>query len=622
MRRPTIVSISAPTPAAQYVRMSTDDQQYSIAIQKAAIEQYAAQHNFTVVATYADQGKSGVALKTRGALRQLLRDVLSGSAPFKTILVYDVSRWGRFQDLDESAYYEFLCKSNGIPIHYCAEQFSNDGSMPSSIMKALKRTMAAEYSRELGIKVSAGQTRIARMGFHVCGAAGLGLRRMTVSPDGSRKMILEDGERKAITSHRTILVPGPKKEIEVVRRVFALASHKRNNPKRIAKELNRQKVWPWPDDRRWNEAAVLSIIKNEKYIGCNVYGKTTQKLGAHSRKIQKDQWVMVPDAFVPIVEPEAFERIQRLIQNRTKQGPRPNEYYLKGLRRILARHGRITWKLMKGRCICSHDPYAERFGSIWRAYELIGYKPPSRAVKCVASQKKAKKLRADVFRQLQEMYPENLRFVHLPGQNQRRVLEFDGHARIAVHICAYAKSNVKGEPRWLLRAQPREAGYPCLICLPDRELGSILSYYLVPHFAGLIKKCKVLQDGHTWLAAGRKLRDLSQLRDVAIGAAEEWQEKDDSTVVGDVVMCSRTATVTIGKKAIVLAPILSELFKLLVCNAGNIVSRSDLCDCLAGTHFRSSLLNTHMSVLRRELGFRFRQRIQTVRSEGYKYVMP
>ena len=77
------------------------------------------------------------------------------------ILVYDVSRWGRFQDSDEAAAYEFLCKNAGIPVHYCAEQFSNDGTQPSSIMKALKRTMAAEFSRELSVKVFDGHKRLA-----------------------------------------------------------------------------------------------------------------------------------------------------------------------------------------------------------------------------------------------------------------------------------------------------------------------------------------------------------------------------------------------------------------------------------------------------------------------------
>jgi DNA invertase Pin-like site-specific DNA recombinase len=44
------------------------------------------------------------------ALKRLIDDVQSGTTDFTTILVYDVSRWGRFQDADESAYYEYTCK--------------------------------------------------------------------------------------------------------------------------------------------------------------------------------------------------------------------------------------------------------------------------------------------------------------------------------------------------------------------------------------------------------------------------------------------------------------------------------------------------------------------------------
>jgi DNA invertase Pin-like site-specific DNA recombinase len=106
--------------------MSTDDQHNSIPIQRAAIQQYAAENGYAVVATYADEGRSGVALRTREALSRLLKDVVTKNAQFKAILVYDVSRWGRFQDLDEAAHYEFLCKSKGIPVHYCAEQFGDD----------------------------------------------------------------------------------------------------------------------------------------------------------------------------------------------------------------------------------------------------------------------------------------------------------------------------------------------------------------------------------------------------------------------------------------------------------------------------------------------------------------
>src|SRR5437667_3827827 len=164
-------------PAAQYLRMSTDHQQYSLDNQADAIGRYAADHNFLVVKTYSDAAKSGLRLKNRGGLKQLLKDVVDGGLEFHTILVYDVSRWGRFQDVDEAAHYEYLCKSSGVPVHYCAEMFSNDNSMSGLIMKALKRTMAGEYSRELSVKVRAGLFRLAKLGYKLGGHAVYGLRR-------------------------------------------------------------------------------------------------------------------------------------------------------------------------------------------------------------------------------------------------------------------------------------------------------------------------------------------------------------------------------------------------------------------------------------------------------------
>src|ERR1700752_2799358 len=142
--------------AAQYVRMSTNLQKYSIENQAAVIGVYAQAHDLSIVRTYRDEGESGLKLKNRAGLIQLLDDVQSGHADFHHILVYDVSRWGRFQDTDESAHYEYLCRRAGLKVAYCAEQFDNDGTMMSSIMKNIKRVMAAEYSRELSAKIFAG----------------------------------------------------------------------------------------------------------------------------------------------------------------------------------------------------------------------------------------------------------------------------------------------------------------------------------------------------------------------------------------------------------------------------------------------------------------------------------
>src|ERR1044071_9767245 len=123
------MTVRVPNPAAQYLRMSTEHQQYSIDNQAACIGQYAQSHGFVVTRTYCDSAKSGLWLKGRADLRELLRDVTQGNTEYKAVLVYDVSRWGRFQDADEAAHYEFVCKSSGVPVHYCAETFANDGSL-------------------------------------------------------------------------------------------------------------------------------------------------------------------------------------------------------------------------------------------------------------------------------------------------------------------------------------------------------------------------------------------------------------------------------------------------------------------------------------------------------------
>jgi DNA invertase Pin-like site-specific DNA recombinase len=160
--------------AAQYVRMSTEHQKYSTENQADAIAAYAARRGLEIVRTYEDAGKSGLKLDGRDALKALISDVTSGRADFSVILVYDVSRWGRFQDADQSAYYEFICREAGVTVQYCAEQFENDGSISATIIKSMKRAMAGEYSRELSAKVFAGQCRLIRLGYRQGGPAGYG----------------------------------------------------------------------------------------------------------------------------------------------------------------------------------------------------------------------------------------------------------------------------------------------------------------------------------------------------------------------------------------------------------------------------------------------------------------
>src|ERR1700739_1994563 len=139
--------------------MATDLQKYPTENQLHAIRRYAEQRGYTIVHVFEDSGRSGLRIDNRDGLQSLMLEVQSGTADFQAILVYDVSRWGRFQDADEGAYHEHVCSRAGIRVHYCGEQFDNDGSMGSILLKNVKRVMAGEYSRELSIKDFGGHLR-------------------------------------------------------------------------------------------------------------------------------------------------------------------------------------------------------------------------------------------------------------------------------------------------------------------------------------------------------------------------------------------------------------------------------------------------------------------------------
>lgn len=165
-------SEASPKRAAQYVRMSTEGQDNSILQQKAAIAAYASSRGYQVVRTYADEGVSGLLIDQRTGLKAMLADVLNGAPGFEVILVYDVSRWGRFQNPDQAAHYEFVCVEAGVAVEYCAEQFENDGSFTATLLKNLKRMMAAEYSRELSAKVVQAKDQLGAAGFWQGGPPG------------------------------------------------------------------------------------------------------------------------------------------------------------------------------------------------------------------------------------------------------------------------------------------------------------------------------------------------------------------------------------------------------------------------------------------------------------------
>ena len=362
------------TPAAQYIRMSTEHQRYSPDNQKAAIASFAAARGFEVVKTYLDAGKSGLTLARRDGLKQLLSDVLSGQINFKAILVLDVSRWGRFQDTDQAAHYEYICREAGVQLHYCAESFDNDGGALSSIVKHMKRVMAAEYSRDLSARISRAQRQQARLGFKMGGTAPYGTRRQVVNESGKPRMILRKGQRKALSTDKVVFALGPKEEAQVVERIFRDYAIRRKKLTEIARWLNDEKR-KHPKGGAWTPEIVRCMLKNEIYIGTFVFGRRYVNLGRTIWFDEKD-WIRVA-VVQPVVSVQLFEAAaRRLKRTAASKRSRSIQELTEGLARLLAEKGRLSHNIIKA---CPYLPvpsvFTRRFGSIENAYRAVGFEP-------------------------------------------------------------------------------------------------------------------------------------------------------------------------------------------------------------------------------------------------------
>jgi DNA invertase Pin-like site-specific DNA recombinase len=426
--------------------MSTERQEYSIINQMASIAAYASLHQFEIVQTYSDPAKSGLDIKRRPGLRKLIDDVVEGRADYKAILVFDVSRWGRFQDTDEAACYEFLCKRAGIKVHYCAEPFPNDGSLASTFLKLIKRTMAAEYLRELSAKVHAGQCRISANGFKAGGRPGFGLRRLLLDSNLRPKAILRDGERKSLVTERVIYTAGPEEEIRIVHEIYSMFLDQDLKIGTIARALNERGLRNGQFGP-WKHSSVSAILTHPKYIGCIVFNRSSETLRSGRVRNPRDQWVLKPDSFPALVPKDMFYRVQEKLQNQVNR--RSNERLLAELRTLLKKHGKLAPELLRSaNGIASGSTYVTRFGSLMRAYELVGYRSPRYTAASAESRRALALVRTEAAAQLKQAFLD------------AKVQSVPVGPLVRIRGCGYVDIQMgrgyktpNGRLRWLVRAR-------------------------------------------------------------------------------------------------------------------------------------------------------------------------
>jgi len=177
----------------------------------------------------------------------------------------------------------------------------------------------------------------------------------------------------SLQTDRVVLMPGPDDEQEAVRWIYRVFLDEGKTEREIADDLNARKI-PTDLARPWTRGTVHQVLTNEKYIGNNVYHRTSFKLKRKYVLNPPEMWIRADHAFPAVVDPMTFAKAQDVILARTKRYS--DDEMLNSLKALWSRHGRISGLLIDEQdSMPSSTAFRYRFGSLIRAYQLVGYTP-------------------------------------------------------------------------------------------------------------------------------------------------------------------------------------------------------------------------------------------------------
>jgi DNA invertase Pin-like site-specific DNA recombinase len=401
---------SALKPAVAYLRRSTDRQDQSLPDQEAAIRRYAEANGFEILRLYTDDAISGTSADNRPGFQRLIADAGNGHCDFRTVLVYDIKRFGRV-DNDEAGYYRHLLRKRGVEVVYTSEGFT--GHDTDEIVRTVKQLQARQESKDLSKVTLRGQLTSVHAGSYLGGVPPYGYDYLY--RDSNKKPIhvvrySEKGEKLLLHPHtgklmRVVvqgehltgskedqihLVPSSPERIAVLRRIFD--DYRTGfGYKSIASRLNAEGV-PSPRSREWDAhfngqwglSTIRNILINPVYCGDTVWNRITaakfhrssvkgvvERRGPSGRVRDpnpREDWIVTPDTHEALIPRSIFAATHELRAKRDAAGNRSrnsrgrgyySNYLLSGLIRCNDCDHNFMGFSHKSRA-CSKDPSLPR----------------------------------------------------------------------------------------------------------------------------------------------------------------------------------------------------------------------------------------------------------------------
>lgn len=265
------------------------------------------------VLEFCDDGFSGKNFE-RPAFQEMIKKVKRGE--IQCIIVKDLSRLGR-DYLTVGNYISRIFPFLGIRFIAVNDGFDSARQMDNDGLDASFKTLLHDfYSQDLSRKVRSAQNLRAGKGEFLSSFAPFGYVK---NEKNGKKLVIDPAAA------------------EIVRRIFYLAAENYSTAQ-IARILNGEKV-PTPmqyklaagysrkawgcshTDNFWTHNTVLKILRDERYIGNNIYGRKRRAgVGSlHARTVPRDEWVIVENTHEGIVTREEFDRVQEKIRKTVRQ---------------------------------------------------------------------------------------------------------------------------------------------------------------------------------------------------------------------------------------------------------------------------------------------------------------
>lgn len=298
-----------------YCRVSTDakDQMNSAEVQEKYFYDLKEQHkNWVTFEIFSDKGISGTSLKNRTGFIKMINLAKAGQADL--IITKDVSRFSR-SIVDAHIIVRDL-KNHGVGVYFLAQGLytlnESDWETFSNFVH-----MAESESRSTSRRVKFGQQMKMQMGV-TFGRKEMFGYRIEKDADGKEYYkIIED-------------------EAAIVRKIYEWFAAG-DGTHVIARRLEANGVKTSRYSNGWSNTVILRILRNEKYCGDLLQGKTyTPDVMSHQKKYNRNDsfTCFIEDHHNPIVDKEIWHKVQNILKEKEPSEEQKikhsNRYWLSG----------------------------------------------------------------------------------------------------------------------------------------------------------------------------------------------------------------------------------------------------------------------------------------------------